>query len=58
MSYFEIEKDIDKIVHLLYAGKINNILGLAIVETCTEYGEDRVNLALKKCKKLYPFLFD
>ena len=58
MHYNELTKEEDKIIHVLYAIKINDMFGLGIVQLTVEYGEDKVHTALLKCKALYPFLFD
>lgn len=56
--YNDIEDILDKIVHLLYAAKTNDIMGIAIIQIAKEYGEDITIEAIRKCKELYPYIFD
>lgn len=54
MKHFGEFKDTkDKIIHLLFAAKIEGLYGLAIVECVKKYGEEETSLAVNEFKTYY-----
>ncbi|AOR23367.1 hypothetical protein [Clostridium taeniosporum] len=56
--YFDFDNLTDKLVHTLYAAKVENALCLVIVELINHYGENTVRDCISICKIRYPYIFN
>ncbi|MBN1041747.1 MULTISPECIES: hypothetical protein [Clostridium] len=56
--YFDFDNLTDKLVHILYVAKIEDALGLVIVELTNYYGENTIKDCINICKIQYPYIFN
>ncbi|WP_252250489.1 hypothetical protein [Clostridium sp. ZBS13] len=56
--YFNFDNLTDKLVHILYVAKVEDALGLIIVELTNYYGENTIKDCINICKSRYPYIFN
>ena len=58
LHYNDIVTTEDKIIHILFAAKSENILGSIIIELLDYYDSKTIKYCIKNCKKKYPYIFN